>query len=182
MINLIHVWLRFLSLTLWQVGTLMFWVYMLLCKCWILQFEKNQTKHKTPWNQIKSRKNCPTKFKVHKKFIYHVSWHEYHSFIYISAVPRTDCTSCRQTALFSDWEDKRKPVLWEYRERRQRKRRRKMRLWQVMHVRRESTWDIFHREHIHMRETFALKLILLINQGYLDVIHRHRHADTYTDN
>lgn len=42
--------------------------------------------------------------------------------------------------------------------------------------------DIFHREHIHMHKTFALKLILLINQGYLDVIHRHCHADTYTDN
>lgn len=29
---------------------------------------------------------------------------------------------------------------------------------------------------------FAQKLILLINQGHLDVIHQHRHADTYTDN
>lgn len=33
-----------------------------------------------------------------------------------------------------------------------------------------------------MHKTFALKLILLINQGYLGVIHRHCHADTYTDN
>lgn len=33
-----------------------------------------------------------------------------------------------------------------------------------------------------MHKTFALKLILLINQGYLDVIHRHCYADTYTDN
>lgn len=44
-------------------------------------------------------------------------------------------------------------------------------------------WEyIFHREDIHMQKAFAQKLILLINQGYLDVIHRHCHADTYTDN
>lgn len=42
--------------------------------------------------------------------------------------------------------------------------------------------DIFCREHIHTHKTFGLKLILLINQGYMDVIHRHCHADTYTDN
>lgn len=37
-------------------------------------------------------------------------------------------------------------------------------------------------EHIHMHKTFAPKPILLINQGYLDVIHRYCHANTYTDN
>ncbi len=46
----------------------------------------------------------------------------------------------------------------------------------------EEVTEYFLREHIHTHKTFALKLILMINQGYLDVIHGHCHADNYNDN
>lgn len=52
----------------------------------------------------------------------------------------------------------------------------------------ETGWiwkkDIFYKKkkNIQMHKTFAQKPILMINQGHLGVIHRHCHADTYTDN